>query len=591
MASIKRKKRVKKIFPRVRFAGINEFFANRSWRWLYFLSVFVGFFLLAIWYTRPLIFHFSSQIIGQFDFTDGPFFLWNIWWVEKALHAIQNPFFSSFVYYPANANLSLHTLTFTTGLLSLPISWFLGLVGSLNLILLLSFAATAVGMTYLIYDMTKNRFAGVISGLIFAFSPYMFGHLWAGHYNLTMLWPIPLVVLFFNRTLKDEKLIDAILCSVFLLAVSYLDLQLTAFTLVILLFIFIFRLIFNARSLTLKKILHLAIIVVSFLVLFALPYFNWTGQFPKIDEGTYNNGDFSMIFGFNPLNPYLSAQSKFIFLKNLVGSYRENSMSLSFAALLAAAGSFVFFNKHVREKLSYLVILGVGIILALGPNWQKFGIIYDNIRLPFYYVAKLPFFNMGVVPTRFIVVAYFALAVLAGLFCADLMATAKNKWSKVLTVFIVAVFCLLVGFENFSGQMLMTEITTSPILNKINQDPNDVNVIGVNPNAMDGWWQTIHGKKVVGGYLGRRVHGYYMSQYFEDPGVAYLLGLRYGPPEDLDKDRDEAMKSFEKYKIGYVIVQKKNLNKDQLKEVQQYFDEIGIKIWQEDDFVLGYKIQ
>ena len=245
---------------------------------LFFVVVSVLIVGLSILLTWPLAKNFSSAIIGQANFTDGPFFIWNLWWVKKAISMLSNPFVSQYVYYPSRTNLALHTPTYTSGLIYLPLSLFFRPLTSLNIIQFLSFLSSAIGMIVLVQYLTKpqtliEKSSAIISALIFAFSPFVFSHLMAGHYNLSMIWPIPFVVYFLYRSIEEGRLQDAIWLGIASSTLAYVDLQLTFFTIIICLPIIIGMMISRKREFFSRKTLvNLGISLLLFVVIFLAPY-------------------------------------------------------------------------------------------------------------------------------------------------------------------------------------------------------------------------------------------------------------------------------------------------------------------------------
>lgn len=575
-------------------AYILSFLRSKTSNNVLYWSVLAIFFLgLAILFTWPLAQNFSKAIIGQSDFTDGPFFLWNLWWVKYALLAHINPFFTTFVYYPAHVNLVMHTLTFTSGLLSLPFQGWLGLIRSLNLILFFSMVTTGIGMVWLMKYLTGNKFVGITSGLIFGFNPYLFGHLQAGHYNLTMFWILPLAILFFYKTLREEKLYNPIIFAVLLVLQSYLDLQLAVFNFFVLIILFLAYSITEPRKIyNCRKLAFFITSAVIYLGLFALPYYSWIKEFwsNNMASDIYNNGDIRILLGLNPLNPYLGAQNLKLTLR-LIGSYRENVIPLGFSVMGLALLSFAAFKRNLKEKIIYLIIALVGGALALGPNPQFAQKVSNQIHLPFYYLAKLPFFDAGIVPTRFVVISYFALAVLAGYLCFDLWSFFKRKKLTYVAVILIVLITSVVGFEYYSGQMKIDYLNHSPILEKIKDDQGDFSVLPVVSSARDGYYQTFHQKKAVSGYLGRRVHDYYQAQYINEPGLRRLSSDRLDPPEGDDLNRDRVLEVFKKYKIRYVYIDKTNHRPEIIEHTRSYLEgTLGLPVWQEDDSLLVYKV-
>lgn len=570
---------------------------KRENRWLFSAFALTFFICLAVLFTWPLVPNITKGIIGQSNFTDGPFFLWNLWWVKKAILAWQNPFFSQFVYYPANTNLTLHTLTFTTGLVFLPLSLFFSELVSLNLIQLSSIVLSALGMVWLVDYIAKpisfvEKTGGIIAGIIFGFSPFMFSHLLAGHYNLTMLWLIPLVVLFEYKTIREDNWRSPILLALFAILLGYLDLQLLIFTAIICLMILIVEMALGPRYFFKKpRILRLLAALVIFAAIFLLPY--WLMMKPawqiKTNFLTYNSADLRILFGFNPLNPIFNYW-KMDEVAKMIGSYRENVVTLGYTSMTIALLSLLLFHRQfIKEKLAFLLSFLVGFLILLGPYYQRDGVIYNSVKLPYFYLQKLPFFDIGLVPTRFVLIAYFALAALAGLGMISLIRFfSKRRLHFVITV-ILMVTVLAILLEYYSGEMLIDYLPRHTYLKRIASEPSDFTVLPFRSSQRDGYLQTEHQKPVVTGFLGRRIHDHYLSQY----GNVYPINrFILGRANELNPNdsRESMLEIFSKYKIKYIIIDNLLQDKDQLKKLDSWLTKLGFPRVDSDQHITVYKI-
>ena len=564
---------------------------------LFFVVVSVLIVGLSILLTWPLAKNFSSAIIGQANFTDGPFFIWNLWWVKKAISMLSNPFVSQYVYYPSRTNLALHTPTYTSGLIYLPLSLFFRPLTSLNIIQFLSFLSSAIGMIVLVQYLTKpqtliEKSSAIISALIFAFSPFVFSHLMAGHYNLSMIWPIPFVVYFLYRSIEEGRLQDAIWLGIASSTLAYVDLQLTFFTIIICLPIIIGMMISRKREFFSRKTLvNLGISLLLFVVIFLAPYGYMMREFWGLKEllSTYNNGDVKVMFGLNPLNPLFKGANLKMLL-NLIGSYRENEIPLGFMALLLSLMGIILFSKtFLRDKIIFIIIFFLGVILAMGPHFQYNSIIYQNIKLPYFYLQNLPFFNLGLVPSRFVLIAYFAIAVLSGLFLFSAVKFFEDRKLIIPAMTIIIVCSIFVLGEYYCGQMLMDPLFDVKEVQQISKESGDFTILPYCASQRDAYLQTLHDKKVVTGFLGRRIHDYYLSKYND---VYPINKFAKGKADELnlgDNPR-EIMAVFEQYKIKYIIIDKYFKNSGDLERLDKYLSLIGVSKTFDSDQVMIYKV-
>ncbi len=557
----------------------------------------VIFLSLAVWLTWPLSKFINSAIISQPDFTDGPFFIWNLWWVKKAILNLSNPFFSDFVYFPSRSNLALHTLTFTSGIIYLPLSLFFRPLTSLNIIQLLSFIASGLGIVLFSSYLTKPKsileYLSLVPGaIIFAFSPFVFSHLLAGHYNLSMIWPIPFVAYFLIRTLDEKKYTPAIGLGIFASALAYLDLQLIFFAGIVCLPIFFSHMIFKWREFfTKQSVLSLALAVLVFAIIFALPYGYLMSEFwgTKDAFSTYNNGDIKILFGFNPLNPLFKYQN-YKLLLSLIGSYRENTISIGFTGLFVTLGGFALFaRQHWKQKFIYFFVLIVGIALSLGPNLQYNNHVYEHIRLPYYYLQNLPFFNLGLVPSRFILIAYFALAVLVSLSMFSVVRFFQNKKLFIPAICLLVIVPMFILVENYSGKMMIDPLYDIKQVQEIAREEGDFTILPYEAGQRDAYIQVLHQKKVVTGFLGRRIHDYYMSKY----GSVYPINkFSRGLADELNQSdtKQSVVSVFSEYKIRYIVIEKNFKDDQELAKLRSYLKNIQADLTYESSQVMIYKV-
>jgi hypothetical protein len=562
---------------------------------IYWIGLGLVYVTLAIIFTWPLAKNFQTAIVGQSDFTDGPFFLWNLWWVNKSILTGANPFFSTFIYFPAQANLTLHTLTLTSGLIAIPLLQLMNLVAAQNTIIIGSLVASALGTAVLVNYLTKSKIPAIISGVIFAFTPNIAGHLMAGHFNLAILWCIPLIVLFFIKTLREDSFTNPVVLGLLLAAQFYLDLQVGSAAMIILFIIFLFNALSGFRkTINLRKGFLYLLVVLPFILIFLAPYTHWTKEFwaDRHVEETYNNGDFAIIFGANPLNPISWLKGDFNLLVKTMGSFRESAISLGRIAIIISVLSFAFFRKHLGDKAIFLTMAIVGIVLAAGPSFQFNNQISTNFHLPFYYLAKLPPFNIGVVPTRYIIITTLALAVLAGYFSAGLMDTLKSRhliWGKILIILVLPAGVFL---ENYCAPLPMDKLEISPIYQQIAAQKGDFTILPVSPNSHDNFFQTIHNKKMISSGLSRRICHYYSIQYKGLPGIESLINLDVPGVDFSSRDFDAASvkKTFEQFKVKYIIVDRVYHSTNTVERAKSYLgSKLILPIYAEDNKVIVYR--
>ena len=188
------------------------------------LSVLGAYALLTLLLTYPLAFLLSTHLPG--DGGDTNVFVWNLWWIKKALTELRtNPYWTDYLFYPEGVSLVFHTLVPFNGLLGIPLQAFVSLVAANNLIILVSFALSAYGTYLLIRYLGPDPLPAFIGGIIFAFCPYKFAHL-LGHFNLVSTEWLPFYILALLKLTNDSKrggIYPSLSCAVFLLLIALCD--------------------------------------------------------------------------------------------------------------------------------------------------------------------------------------------------------------------------------------------------------------------------------------------------------------------------------------------------------------------------------
>lgn len=152
-------------------------------------------------------------------------FLWNFWWLREALERGENPLFTDLLFWPEGTPLVYHTLSPGNGILSLPIQYLWpgtpGLVASLNLTVLLSFALTGLATWLLARTLRVPGGWALLAGVLVSFSPYRLWHI--SHVNLLSTWQALLALAFLLDGLGRGRTPSAVLAGLFLAWTGWSD--------------------------------------------------------------------------------------------------------------------------------------------------------------------------------------------------------------------------------------------------------------------------------------------------------------------------------------------------------------------------------
>jgi len=208
--------------------------------------------------------------------------------------------------------------------------------------------------------------------------------------------------------------------------------------------------------------------------------------------------------------------------KHFIGNASENNNYIGYGALFFAGVAVWKYRKKmlVRFLAGATIIFG---ILALGPHVHFAGAI-SIIPLPYILLYKhIPGFSLTGVPTRFTALVIFCISILAAIGLTYLLKRSKNIRKRLILMTIVSTFLVL---ELAAFPFTVTHYPVSSFYYDLAKEPGDFAIIDLHENYTKPlYFQTIHGKKMVDGYISRKTT---MSQAFLNatPVIAELTGKK-----------------------------------------------------------------
>jgi hypothetical protein len=179
------------------------------------------FLVLAVAWTFPLVTAITTSIPGEPG--DNLDFLWNVWWMRQAVASSSIDFFhTDRLFAPFGADLTLHTHTAlpawiaATALASFPA------ITAQNVVIIGALALNGFAAYLLAWDVTRDRLASMVAGVVFGGSAYVAAHL-LGHFNLIGAWGIPLFLLFIIRAIERRSRVAALAAGVCLALTAFVD--------------------------------------------------------------------------------------------------------------------------------------------------------------------------------------------------------------------------------------------------------------------------------------------------------------------------------------------------------------------------------
>jgi hypothetical protein len=174
---------------------------KKARRWPQGWAALVFFALATVAFTWPLTIKLWDYLP---DWGDPPDVAWKLGFIARnllhnPLNLNQNPFF-----YPLTDSIALNELLTGLGILGAPVYWLTGNVTlEFNLLNFGSFWLSGFSMWLLVRHLTGNFGAGIVAGLIYAFSPWHYGQY--GHLPLTAQQWMIFSLYFLIRFLQESE--------------------------------------------------------------------------------------------------------------------------------------------------------------------------------------------------------------------------------------------------------------------------------------------------------------------------------------------------------------------------------------------------
>ncbi len=485
------------------------------------LLVIVGYTVFTLIMTYPIIFRLGDSVIGNGG--DAYWFINIMWWFKKSLLNPNLSFYNTtYLYYPTGASLAFSDTAPFLMIISLPLQILFGRIITYNILILSSFILSAFGTYLLVEYLTKDKKASFVAGIIFSFCPAHLMHA-LGHLNISSIQWLPFFVLYFLKTMKDGNKKDAVLASLFLSIASLYTWYNAVYLLLFVGFYIVFNLFDDKEKILDRKVIeNLALIgVLSFLLVlpFAYPMLIEMGKstymIPSPNESVFYSADLMGFFIPSALHP-LFGQYFTHFYEQFTGNMVENTTYIGYTVIFLVV-YYVFKNrKKLGETKFWIWSAAFFFIMSLGPMLHVGGrthfTVFDmTVPLPYsvlYYT--LPIIRITRVPARVTLMLMLSLAVLAGYGIKELFKHSEKLLGKISKkdIAVVIISCLVI-FEFIMVPYTVRRVYVPEFYKQMAAEKEDYAIIEV-PFNKDVfllcdymYYQTIHEKRVVGGYLSR----------------------------------------------------------------------------------------
>jgi hypothetical protein len=475
-------------------------------RWAGYVTVALGYTGLTCLFAWRVVDNLTTHIAG----TGGDAWqnLWNMWWLQRALAAGENPYFTPLLHHPHGITLIFQTLNPFNGVLAMPFAALFGQPAAFNLVFLLSFVASGFFMYLLARDAGASAIAAFLAGAVFTFGPYHFAH-GQGHMQLTAMEWVPCFLWLLRRAYRAPSWGAGLLVGLSLTLVTFCDLYYLVSCFVVVLAALVIELRQRPQRLRERPILEAAAV--------ALVSFGLTGGLlvVGIAKGWLTT---DVLPGHGSV--YWAADLQAFFVPNWISAWGDGFAAISGAwtgnpaensqyiglTVLGLAGLSIRLWPPGARPWTWVGLAVLGVVLALGPYLHWGGTILHGVPLPFALLEDvLPFLKLSGAPTRWCFLTVVATSMLAGSGLTAVMHRfGSRRIGRVPAAPLVGVAISILVIVELAPRFVEVRRLAQPtFIEALAADPAPGAVYDLGGAGLALVRQMGHGRPMVGGYVSR----------------------------------------------------------------------------------------
>jgi hypothetical protein len=532
-----------------------------DWRWaLPHLGALAFCLLIAVIATYPIVAQLRTHIAGSAEPRDAVCFVWNNWWMHRAITELQKPYFTDLVLAPFRPDLRLHTLGLLYGLMAVPFLPLLGPVAVVNAQLLATPVLNGYAGFLLVRKLVGRNDVAILCGAVLAGAPAVGFHLAMGRPSCAALWPVLLTLLFLTKLIERPDAWNSLGLAASLLAVLLADQQMTVFCGLLVLLYLVFVAATRVRVLMAPRLLGAAALVLlsvayPFFLLYVRPFFQTAGYTVPHPSEAFN---------------YSIPPGMLLHPGHLWRTYGV----LLPCALVAA---LVIVRRDRRAVLGILCSL-IFLSLTLGPVLSG-----TTIPMPFAGLRLLPGFSQFRTPYRFQIPAAVGMTLCLGVVLSHILSSIQERrlGRASLASWVVGGLAVLVVVDTVihrtvSGFQTQT-FRDEPIYRTIGDTPGDFLVLEVPFGVRSGtdvlgrgddltYYQPVHKKRMINVLL-TRIPLASLEHYRRSPALMFLGNEPYSTTQEV---ADDFAKIVESLRVGFVVVHPERLDADRFDEISRF---------------------
>ena len=454
-------------------------------RWL-IAAIPVAFLALTVLLTRPGAGRFVTHFMA--DDTDGYMNAWSLWWVKRALLRGEWPWWTDRLFAPDGVSLYFHTLALTNGLIALPVQLAWPLTVAYNAVVIVSFVASGVALYGLARTCGADPGPAFVAGCLYAFSPFHFAH-GIAHLNMLPLQWLPLYLWALLAACRSRRPAAGVLAGLVLFGVVLTDYYFALFCALATGLVAAWRRTWRVPAIALATGVALSAPL-------AVPMLRLLARTPL--AGTHEPADFSVdLLGWLVPGAVSWWGPITVPVWRRFGSYPEESGA--YLGLIPVAIVALALRARVRAIVPWVTGAAIFAILSLGPwlhvaGWRSF------VPLPYFVLSSvIPLLTLAGVPARFMAMVYLGLAMAVGLALTALVRERPAVQRAAILALVLA--GLLVEYA--PRPYTTTRFVVPSFYADLAREPDVGQALLDLPSSVGMLYQTVHDKRIVGGYLAR----------------------------------------------------------------------------------------
>ncbi len=299
---------------------------------------------------------------------------------------------------------------------------------------------------------------------------------------------------------------------------------------------------------------------------FVSPAIRWRSGAKGIDVGTMLTG--------NPFHPVIGPAVRRLYATCSIDSMESVAWLGVVPTLLAIYGGVLVLSRPSRRTTCQMdparldaarlwcCVFAVALLWALGPHLIVFG-MNTGLTLPQAVLRYVPLFSNARMPGRAMAVAYLALAMISGLAVSELARRLRGR--RMVTVLAIC----LVALDYVAVPFPLVPLPTAPLFGRLVTIARPGAICELPFGLRDGFgeegtfdardlfYQTIHGRPMLGGFVAR-LSPASVRPYREDPFLELLLRMSRRDEKASTASpamtREETGRSMRRLGISLVVV-------------------------------------